>query len=401
YEDVDAQWIDVNNDGFRDLVIASGGNEFYGNDAHNLPRLYLNDGKMHLEKSQGAFPPIYTTASCIVAQDINSDGFTDLFIGSRTTPFEYGQIPSSWLLLNDGKGKFTDVTDRYAPDLKKAGMVTSAVWCDINKDGVNDLLLSTEWGGITAYVREKEKYLPRLLTDKKGWWNFVQPFDLDNDGDLDLVAGNLGLNSRLTATPDRPVRMYYDDFDQNGRKEQIITYYIGDRELPFANKAELEKQLPGIKKKFLYAEDFAKASLKELIGADQLKAATLFEADYFANTIFINDGKGNFTSSPMPAAAQFSPYRDAAMVQANDDNLPDILLVGNYYGSNIQMGRYDADGGTILINKGQGKFEAHQLNGLDVDGEVRHIRKVQTAKRTVWLLVRNDGPAMMIGFKQQ
>ena len=154
---------------------------------------------------------------------------------------------------------------------QQIGMVTNAIWCDIDKDGDKDLLVSCEWGGITAFINDKGKFKKRQLTEKNGWWNFILPVDIDNDGDIDLIAGNLGLNSRLKASDEEPVRLYYNDFDDNGKKEQILTYYVNGKEVPFASKDELQHQLPIIKKKFLYAEDFAKATIDEIFEEKKLK----------------------------------------------------------------------------------------------------------------------------------
>jgi hypothetical protein len=272
YEDVDAVWADVNNDGNIDLVVASGGNEYYGDDEHLMPRVYLNDGAAHLIKKQDAFSNLYQTFSCIAACDINGDGYTDLFLGGRAVPREYGKIPTSYLLLNDGTGKFTDVTEKNAPGLSNIGMVTKAVWFDIDKDSDNDLLLCSEWGGIDAFLNDHGKFSRKTLAGNKGWWNFILPVDIDNDGDMDLVAGNLGLNSRLKASDKEPVRLYYNDFDNNGKQEQIVSYYVHGKELPFANKDELQRQLPVIKKKFLYAEDFAKATMREIFSKEKLRS---------------------------------------------------------------------------------------------------------------------------------
>ena len=398
YEDVDACWTDVNNDGNMDLVVASGGNEFYGEDPILTPRVYLGDGKGHLNRLNDAFTRLFMNASCITTTDVNGDGFPDLFIGGRSVPFDYGQIPRSYLLLNDGTGKFIDATDKYAPGLANIGFVTSAQWFDLDKDGKKDLLLTTEWGSPVAFLRRNDSYEKKVLTDKKGWWNFVLPVDLDNDGDIDLVAGNLGLNSRLHASADQPVRLYYADFDGNGKKEQVLTYYLDGRELPFANKRELEKQMPGLKKSFLYAENFAKASLTDLFPPEKLKAAETFTADYFSNALLINDGHLNFQPKALPWEAQLSSYRDAVVVDANNDSLPDILLVGNYYDNNIEMGRYDADYGAVLLNQGHDSVTVSPLNGLVLKGQIRHIRPIRIGGVPSFILVRNNDSTSIIRY---
>jgi enediyne biosynthesis protein E4 len=400
YENVDACVTDVNSDGFPDLVIASGGNEYFANDEYLTPRVYLNDGKGNFRKKVHCFDSLYINASCIVPFDFNGDGFPDLFIGGRSVPYNYGQIPSSYLLQNDGTGKFTDVTSRYSDDLKKIGFVTSAVWFDLDKDGRKDLILSLEWGGIVAFLNKKQGFVKKVLTDKKGWWNFILPVDLDNDGNTDLIVGNLGLNSRLKATDKEPVRMYYSDFENSGKKEQVLSYYLYGRELPFANKSELEQQMPGLKRHFLYAEDFAKASFRDIFPEEKLEKASVFTADYFSNAVLMNQGNLNFKVVALPWEAQLSPFKDAVVVNANNDSLPDILLVGNYYENNIQMGRYDADYGTILVNHGHGNFTVETINGLELKGQVRHIRKINIGGQEDYILVKNNDSTMVIQFKK-
>jgi enediyne biosynthesis protein E4 len=398
YEDVDATWADINNDGNIDLIVASGGNEYYGKDEHLLPRIYLNDGKANFTKLQNAFSNAYVTASCIIANDFNGDGVTDLFLGGRTVPWNFGEIPRSYLLQNDGTGKFTDVTDKYADGLSNVGMVTNAVWVDIDKDKDKDLIVSCEWGGITAFINTKGNFTKKQLTDKNGWWNFVLPVDADNDGDLDLIAGNLGLNSRLQASKEEPVRLYFNDFDDNGKHEQVLTYYVQHKEITFSTKGELEKQMPLLKKKYIYAADFAKATFTDIFSAAKINTSVISTADYFANAILINNGNLNFTTQALPWQAQLTSYRDASIVDANNDNLPDIFLTGNYYGHNIHNGRYDADFGSVLINMGKGQFNCQNLNGIILKGEARHIRPIKIANQPAYVVAKNNDSAAVIKF---
>jgi hypothetical protein len=401
YEDVDASWVDVNNDKHPDLVIASGGNEYYGREPFLSPRVYLNDGQGKLALLPNAFTGLHLTASCVLPADINGDGYMDLFIGGRSVPWNYGVHPRSYLLLNDKTGHFTDVTEKMATDLSNIGFVTNAVFADLDADGDHDLVLSLEWDGIIAFIADKGKFTKKYLFENKGWWNTVVPVDVDSDGDVDLVAGNLGENSRITASASKPVKMYYGDFDNNGKKEQVLTYYIGDREMPFANKAELEKQIPVLKKRFLYAEQFAKANLEELLGAKNLKQATTFTAAYFSNSVLINEGNWKFTAKPLPWQAQLTPCREVLVIHANNDSLPDLLLGGNYFDSNIQMGRYDADAVTLLMNKGNGNFSHEPSQGLNITGQVRNIRQITLGNEKAYILARNNDSLLTITFTRR
>jgi enediyne biosynthesis protein E4 len=190
--------------------------------------------------------------------------------------------------------------------------------------------------------------------------------------------------------------MYVSDFDENGTTDQLLTYYLGDTEILFPNKLETQKQFPFTKKKFLLAKDFAQASIEDIVGSSQLSKATVFEANNFNNSILINDGKGNFTIESLPMKAQYSPFITAQIIDANGDNLPDVLMGGNFYECNIEMGRYDADYGTILINKGKGQFEVQKINGLKIEGQVRRIRKLKIKGKDVLLIARNNDKLMSI-----
>ena len=396
YEDIDAAWVDVNNDGNKDLVIASGGNEYYGKDEQLLPRVYLNDGHGNLKRSVKSFTDEFVNASCIIPLDFNGDGKMDLFIGGRSVPNRYGQIPRSYLLKNKGQGIFTDVTDTWAKGLSSIGMVTGAVWADLNNDGRKDLVVSCEWGGITAFVNSSDRFTRRELTQKKGWWNFIYAVDMNGDGRLDLIAGNLGLNSRLHASEAEPLRLYLNDFNSNGGWLQLMSYYLQGKEIPFASKDELERQIPSLRKKFLYAGDFSAAQFKDLFPSNKLDSSTVLTANYMASSLLVNKGNWNFSTEPLPWQAQLSPYRDALAVNAVNGR-QGILLAGNFYSNDIHQGRYDADFGTLLIADGN-KLSCESLNGLTIKGEVRHIKPIQIAGQQAYILSKNNDTAMIIRF---
>ncbi len=319
-----------------------------------------------------------------------------MFVGARSVSGNYGKIPQSYLLQNNGKGKFTDVTNAVAKGLADIGFVTNSIWFDIDKDGDKDLIISLEWGGIYAFINNKGSFQKQVLTDKKGWWNFVLPYDFDGDGDIDLVAGNLGENSRLKASQKEPVKLYYNDFDGNGKTEQILTYYVANKEILFTGKGDLDRQLPFLKKKFLYAKDFAKASVTDLFGQEKLAKSTVLSADYFSNSILINQGNLKFSVQRLPWQAQLSPFKDAVVCNANNDSLPDILLVGNYYDNNTELGRNDADFGTVLINKGNNNFFCETLNGLAIKGQARRIKKISIKNKQAYIIARNNGSTLVI-----
>jgi len=243
------------------------------------------------------------------------------------------------------------------------------------------------------------------LLNQKGWWQSISLIDIDADGDQDIIAGNFGLNSRLKASAKEPVRLYLNDYDNNGRMEQVITYYLQGKEMPFASKIQLEKSLPVLKKQFLYAEDFAKASLNDLFGKEKLEAATKLEATQMASMVLINEGKGKYNTMQLPAEAQFSNIRSVVPINTIDANvnvgkqtMAVALLLGNFGYNNIEIGRQDANFGTVLqIAKSTGiQFSAIQLPGLTIKGEVRRALPIQIGKEIGYVLAKNNGQVQII-----
>lgn len=399
WENVDAIWEDVNGDSHVDLVIASGGNEYYGEDEHLQPLLYLNDGKGNLTKSIQPFPAIHTTQKKIIANDFNHDGFIDLFIAGHVIPWQYGKKPRSFLLQNNGKGQFIDVTAQYAKDLLEPGMVTDAKWIDMNADNEKDLLLSYEWGGVDCFIKSTKGYTKKEISSQKGWWQMLYPADVDDDGDIDIVAGNYGLNSRLKASVDQPVKLYINDFDDNGFTEQVMTYYVKGKEIPFASKIQLEKKMPFLKKKFLYAADFAKADINDLFGKNKINESKQLSVNCFENTVFINNGNMNFSANALPYPFQLSTLKAAATIQTYKDSEIATLLMGNFYANNVELGRQDADFGSVLIKNEDNTFGFSTLNGLAITGEVRKIQRISIGKRLAYILARNNNTVQVIAFK--
>jgi enediyne biosynthesis protein E4 len=394
YEDAGSAFVDVDKDGDMDLVVASGGNLEQDGSALLQIRLYMNDGKGSFTREVAALPDIRLNASCVRAHDYDNDGDDDLFIGGRSIAWQYGSIPETILLRNDN-GTFTNVTERVAPSLKRVGMVTDATWCDLNADGLKELVVVGEWMSLAVfrYDRAKNQFSKQLVPETSGWWNCVEATDIDNDGDIDLLGGNLGTNSKLKGDLSHPVKMFVSDFDANGRQECIITYYKADgKEYVYYMRPDLTAQIPGLKKKFLRYADYAGKTVQQTFTSEQLSKSEKQEAGELRSCLFVNDGKGKFTKKPLPLRAQFSPIYAFYVKDINGDGAKDIVAGGNLFGLKPELGRYDADYGTTLLGTGNNEFTylSSQRSGIFYHGEVRDMAELKSKHNTLLLVARNN-----------
>ena len=396
-EDTGSTFFDADGDNDIDLYVCSGGNEFSSNSIELSDRLYINNGKGNFNKSPQILPASnFESTSTVKAADYDGDGDQDLFVGVRLLPFLYGVRVNGYILNNDGKGNFSNVTNEIAPGLAGVGMITDAIWADIDRDNDLDLLVVGEYMPIKVFINNNGKFkdqtIPAGLSKSNGWWNRIEGADLDGDGDMDFVVGNHGLNSRFKATVDRPVCMYVNDFDQNGTVEQIICTYNGEKSYPLVLRHDLVKQIPSLKKKYLKYENYKEQTITDIFTPEQLSKAKKLEVFELATSILINDGKGNFMLKPLPVEAQLAPMFGIELADFDKDGVVDILLAGNFYKAKPEVGRYDASYGLLLKGNGKGDFKSLSAkeSGIKIDGEVRDIISMHSDKETLILVARNN-----------
>ncbi|HEA21695.1 MAG TPA: RNA-binding protein [Pricia antarctica] len=396
-EDVGALFFDADNDGDLDLYVVSGGNE-YDIDAPELQdRLYMNNGKGGFTKNASSLPQMSVSGSCVTANDFDNDGDQDLFVGGRGLPGQYPRGTRSYILQNDKKGNFKDITAMVSEDLEAPGMVTDAIWTDFNTDSKADLMVVGEFMAIRAFENTGGQLAEITgnsgLTNTQGWWNRIASGDFDNDGDMDYIVGNFGLNSQLKASPDEPVEVYYKDFDGNGSLDPILTSYIMGESYPIFSKDDLLGQLSGLKRKYVNYSDYADQKITDVFTSEELSDAQILKANNFASSYIENLGNNQFKLTDLPTTAQFSPIYGILIRDFNADGNLDVVLAGNFFGNRVKFGRYDANKGVLLLGNGKGGFQSVNTkeSGLNIDGEVRDITlvKLRNGKELI-LFARNN-----------
>jgi enediyne biosynthesis protein E4 len=390
-EDLGCLLFDADGDKDLDLFINSGGAESAPGSSDYLPRLYVNDGKGNFTYDQSALPQtIFTSAQCVAAGDYDGDGDLDIFIGGRLVPRQYPAIPNSYLLQNN-EGKFTIVTQDVCPELENAGMVTSAIWTDFDGDKKQDLIIAGEWMSIKFFKNNGVKLIDVTtqtgLNNFHGQWRSLQVADLDKDGDLDIVAGNLGLNNHYKASEQYPIKLFAKDIDGNGSIDPIVAYYRqgqkGVKELfPGITREQFAAQVPLVKKKYLYNKDYAVSDMDNVLTGTSRDDLLEFTCNETRTVWLENKESGKFIVHALPVEAQFAPVNGIICTDVNNDGNADIIIAGNEYQTEVMTGRYDASYGLLLTGDGKGNFiPVLPVNsGLIIDGDVKDLKLLRTNK---------------------
>ncbi len=396
FEDEAVLFFDADNDGDLDLLITPGGNAHTPFSRQMQNRLFKNDGKGNFTLDPRAFPMNKDgmNTGVAIAYDFNHDGYPDLFIGGRSQPREYGTAPRSFLFVNDGKGHFTDIAATKNPDIAHIGMVTGAAWANITGSKDKQLIITGEWMAPRIFSWENDHFekVSTNLADKFGWWESLAIADVNGDGQPDLILGNIGENFYLRPDSLHPVKLWVNDFDQNGLVDNVMTRTVNDRDMPVFLKHDMEQELPSLKKQNLRHADYSRKSIRDLFPAAMLDTTLVKKFNFCSSVVAINEGNGNFNLLKLPPMVQLSSVNAIQCADVNGDGYPDLVLGGNEFGFLPQFGRLDASYGHILLNNGKGGFTwvdpGH--SGLQLPGQIRDIGKITARDKTFLLFVRND-----------
>ncbi len=399
-EDVGNIFADVNNDGFKDLIVIAGSNESSIENIYNPGfRCYKNDGKGNFTKSPDVFPAGLKDGSCIAATDFNEDGWIDVFIGGKAIPGSYPLCSNSYLFKNEN-GKFIDVSETVAPGLSKIGLVKSALWTDFDNDDKIDLIVLGEWMPLTFFKNENGKFVNITekigFTKTVGWWNSITGGDFDNDGDVDYIAGNIGLNTRFHASEKEPMCIYANDFDKNGTIDAVMCNYIKGRNTPVPDRDILLDQIISLKKKYINYKGFINKGVEDYFEIENVKNAPKLEAQLFESVYIENRGNNNFVISKLPSEAQTFPMHGIAVQDLNNDKNLDVIAVGNFFGYHSFAGRCDAGNGIVLKGDGKGSFKTLNIteSGFYVPGNSKSLARIYSPKNEPVFLVGNNNDFM-------
>lgn len=380
FEEMGMLLFDLENDGDLDLYLVSGSSEFMPDAAEYQDRIYTNDGKGNFSEHKEILPAFRSSGTVVRAADFDGDGFMDLFVGGRTPIAQY-PLPDQSLILKNNHGKLEDVTDTVAPGLRRVGMVTDALWTDVDGDGRPDLMVAGELMPITVFLNkgsQLEKMKDSGLENHLGWWNSLTAGDFDGDGDMDYVAGNMGANNYYHPTVDRPVKIYAKDFDSNKSIDPVTITYFKDNEnkyipVPAHYWDDLYGQSTLFRRKFERYKEYARITEADLFTAEELEGVTILQGNYDRSSYIENQGNGKLKIHELPLLAQIAPVNGMAVDDINGDGNPDVLMIGNDYGNEVFSGRYDAMTGLVLLGDGKGGFEPVRSleSGFVVPGDAK------------------------------